>query len=309
MMKMINHLKTEKIMSRVKPKGLDYFPLNTNFVNDRLVRRVMKREGERAFGVLICVFSAIYSGEGYFVKADADFCDDLADLLPETEADKVASILRTAAEVGLFDRGLFERHDILTSATLQEQYLFIVKRRKSCEIIPEYCLLSDEKEEAEASESPVENVAETPQNVAETIENATKTAENAPSALAREKQNKTKQKKTSSLNSSSETGGTAEDDGKPSEDFLKGKKVKDLTLADINAMTPPDDHLPRNLDGLRLNLLQFRVPPSEQYAIILKSNFGVIGHPLWRGFEVLRTSHGKIRTPGRYLLSLCCRKV
>ena len=31
--------------------------------------------------------------------------------------------------------------------------------------------------------------------------------------------NKTKENKTSSLNSSSKTGGTAEDDGKPSEDF------------------------------------------------------------------------------------------
>lgn len=67
----------------------------------------------------------------------------------------------------------------------------------------------------------------------------------------------------------------------------------------------PRDGLRRNLEGLLLNLAQHRIPPQEQYAIILKSNFGIIGHPLWRGFEVLRTSHGKIRQPGRYLLSLC----
>ena len=49
--------------------------------------------------------------------------------------------------------------------------------------------------------------------------------------------------------------------------------------------------------------IQITVP--QQYAIILKSNFGVIGHPLWRGFFTLRDSHGKIKQPGHYLLSLC----
>ena len=31
-------------MGRIK-QGLDYFPLNTDFMHDRVVRRVMKREG------------------------------------------------------------------------------------------------------------------------------------------------------------------------------------------------------------------------------------------------------------------------
>lgn len=35
-------------MGRIK-QGLDYFPLNTDFMHDRVVRRVMKREGDSAF--------------------------------------------------------------------------------------------------------------------------------------------------------------------------------------------------------------------------------------------------------------------
>lgn len=31
-------------MGRIK-QGLDYFPLSTDFMHDRIVRRVMKREG------------------------------------------------------------------------------------------------------------------------------------------------------------------------------------------------------------------------------------------------------------------------
>lgn len=80
---------------------------------------------------------------------------------------------------------------------------------------------------------------------------------------------------------------------------------REWTDADVAALTPPADGMKRNYDGLLLNLRQFRIPPQEQYAIILKSNFGVIGHPLWRGFFALRDSHGKIKQPGHYLLSLC----
>ena len=74
---------------------------------------------------------------------------------------------------------------------------------------------------------------------------------------------------------------------------------------DIRRLVPPDDGVPRNYDGLLCNLRQHRIPAQEQYAIILKSGFGVIGHPVWRGFYTLRDSRGKIRQPGRYLLSLC----
>lgn len=77
------------------------------------------------------------------------------------------------------------------------------------------------------------------------------------------------------------------------------------TDADVNALQPPRDGLRRNLEGLIFNMRQYRIPPQEQYAIVLKSNFGVIGHPLWKGFFDLRQSHGKIRQPGKYLLSLC----
>ena len=80
---------------------------------------------------------------------------------------------------------------------------------------------------------------------------------------------------------------------------------KEWTTGDIDRLQPPRDGVKRNFDGLKYNLRQFEIPIREQYAIILKSNFGAIGHPMWRGFEALRTSHGKICQPGTYLLSLC----
>ena len=53
-------------MGRIK-QGLDYFPLNTDFMHDRVVRRVMKREGDSAFTILLYTLSYLYSGEGYYI--------------------------------------------------------------------------------------------------------------------------------------------------------------------------------------------------------------------------------------------------
>ena len=80
---------------------------------------------------------------------------------------------------------------------------------------------------------------------------------------------------------------------------------KEWTDEDICRMQPPSDGVNRNLDGLLFNLRQLRISPPEQRAIILKSNFGAIGHPMWKGFSTIRESCGKIRQPGRFLLSLC----
>ena len=33
-------------MSRIKKRGLDYFPISTDFIHDRIVRRIMKSEGD-----------------------------------------------------------------------------------------------------------------------------------------------------------------------------------------------------------------------------------------------------------------------
>ena len=150
-------------MGRIK-QGLDYFPLNTDFMHDRVVRRVMKREGDSAFTILLYTLSYLYSGEGYYIHVDDDFYDELSDQLFSTDNDSVRRVLRLFVEYGFFDSSLYERYGILTSADIQRQFLFITKRRSRRHISPDYCLLPDE-----------ETVHSTlPDAVAETPDTATK---------------------------------------------------------------------------------------------------------------------------------------
>ena len=116
-------------MARNKEKRTGLFPLNTDFIHDRAVRRLMKREGDSVLSILVEVLSYIYAGEGYYVCADRLFYEDLSAGLYENSSEDVERIVRLAVEYGLFDAGLFERYCILTSVEIQRQYLFSTRRR------------------------------------------------------------------------------------------------------------------------------------------------------------------------------------
>ena len=294
-------------MGRIK-QGLDYFPMSTSFMHDRIVRRVMKREGDAAFATLVETLSYIYAGKGFYIPASDEFYDELTDSLYNTDLDDVKRIIALAVECGLFDAGLFRQYGILTSADIQRQYLFITKRRSSSLIDPAYCLLEAEELASYHTSPNSKNSAEDADNktgcdVTPTADTVTSTTDSATSEAGmstlgtqnKEKHIKTNQNKINHLSDSpqGENGG-----GK----ILKSRKV--MTQEDINNLQTPPDGMQRNFEGLLENLHSYKIPPSEQYAIILKSNFGAIGHPVWKGFSSIRGSNGKIKLPGHYLLSV-----
>lgn len=354
-------------MSRIKKRGLDYFPLDIDFLQNRLVRRIMKREGDGALATLVSAFSCIYGGEGYYVLTDAFFYEDISANLYHQTAEDVKRILTLAAEYGIFDVTLFRECGVLTSAGIQRQYLFSTKRRKSSAIDSRFNLITDEQEdddagkqeetaglfpetsrsETEVSAALPEVSATLPESAMGTSQNVTLIPENVASGTHSIAQNSIAQQSIAqrsieySLLNSSPSGRTqyadresAEGDGEE-ENFLSSPATpasfaapaafavpvlsavpvssaapslhprKEWTDEDIRRMQPPPDGVNRNLDGLLFNLRQLRISPPEQRAIILKSNFGAIGHPMWKGFSTIRESCGKIRQPGRFLLSLC----
>ena len=285
-------------MGRIK-QGLDYFPLNTDFMHDRVVRRVMKRGGVSAFTILLYTLSYLYSGEGYYIHVDDDFYDELSDQLFSTDNDSVRRVLRLFVEYGFFDSSLYERYGILTSADIQRQFLFITKRRSRRHIFPDYCLLPDGKttdEQPDTVAATGENVAVSPNIATASRDTATKTA------LIKRKE---KERKENILpNPPLPKGGDEGEEGGDFSNRKPAKKKHELTQSDIDRMQAPADGHPRNLSGLLDNLRLYHIPPSEQYAIVLKSNYGEIGGKVWKGFGVIRASAGKIKLPGHYLLSV-----
>lgn len=311
-------------MCRIKKRGLDYFPIDIDFMQNRLVRRIMKREGEGSLATLFGALSCIYGGEGYYVRADELFYEDISTSLYNQTAGDVKRILTLAAEYGIFHPGLFSEFGILTSSEIQKQYLFSTKRRKSSAIEERYNLIDDAPDSftEQSTESEVENA--TPKGESVTIK-----PENVTSGTHSIAQNRIAQHRIEKpLLNSSPVGGTQNTDEisaeEEEEELVSSGGAPDVyiqttsgndkphrrewTDEDVARLQPPADGLDRNPDGLIFNLRQFHIPPQEQYVIVLKSNFGIIGHPVWKGFFDLRESHGKIRQPGRYLLSLCIKQ-
>jgi hypothetical protein len=132
-------------MAKIKKRGLDYFPMDTDFIHNRLIQRIMKREGDAAVVVLVEVLSYIYGGEGYYIYVDDLFYEDIsADLYEKTAAD-VKRIILLAVKYGIFDTALFREKQVLTSADIQSQYLFSTKRRRGSLIEAKYCVLPNAK--------------------------------------------------------------------------------------------------------------------------------------------------------------------
>ena len=131
-------------MAKIKKAGLDYFPVDTGYMQDRLMRRIMKREGDRAAVVILAAIAEAY-GNGYYVRVDELFYDDLSACFYQTSAEDVARILGLAVEYGFFDARLFREASVLTSVEIQRQYLFSTRRRKSVAIDPAYNLLTEEE--------------------------------------------------------------------------------------------------------------------------------------------------------------------
>lgn len=155
-------------MARIKKQGLDYFPIGIDFMQNRLVRRILKREGDGALAALLAAYSAIYGGNGYYVNAGDDFCADIADSLYTLDPSDVESIVALAVEYGLFDAGLYRSCGILTSAEIQRQYVHSTRSRGRSLIDPRHLLLpaadapGKEAETIPASTGPSAKSAEAP---------------------------------------------------------------------------------------------------------------------------------------------------
>lgn len=70
------------------------------------------------------------------------------------------------------------------------------------------------------------------------------------------------------------------------------------------------DGIPRNIEGLCEELKRLNISPRDQDQIIAMSNFGQIGHPVWRYVSQCIESIGKssfdkskIKIPGKYIIS------
>lgn len=162
-------------MARPIKKGLDYFPLDVFLTGS--VEDVECVYGAIGVYVIISLWKRIYAQSYYYkydgrapFKCSKEFGNQLELCFPKKNKlnyEIFDEIVRTAVELGVFDKDMFERYSILTSKTIQENYL-AAKRKDAAELIDErYLLINVPQNRVFVAKTPI-SVAKTPINT-ETI--------------------------------------------------------------------------------------------------------------------------------------------
>lgn len=177
-------------MARPIKEGLDYFPLDTSFYNNRKIRRLRKSQGAKGIGIWIVLLAMIYEGKGYYIVFDENALFDIADVCGVTES-AVQEVVNACIHFELIDRKLYEGFHILTSKGIQDQYESVCKQSKRNNNIEDRFKVNSEKTGVFSEETPV-NPEETPVN-------------SEFSTQRKEKENKEKKNKVNNISSSTST--------------------------------------------------------------------------------------------------------
>ena len=162
-------------MARPIKKGLDYFPLNTDFMNNRTIRRLKRKGGFKAIVLYMDLLCDIYANS-YFIEITDNYIFDLSDQLGLEEKD-IRSMIEIMIELGLFHERSFDKSHILTSETIQEQYAFSKSKRPDNKAVIElYKIVNDVKTEVFADETPQNDTKSAYSIVKERKENITTTS-------------------------------------------------------------------------------------------------------------------------------------
>lgn len=117
-------------MARPIKPGLDYFPFDTDFSDNKKVEALMGEFGSKGVLMMVYLLSAIYK-EGYFLQWDKLTEMQLVNKIDGMSSKLADQIVTRLIDYGTFDKELFNSAKVLTSLRIQETYLDATKRRKS----------------------------------------------------------------------------------------------------------------------------------------------------------------------------------
>ena len=134
-------------MARISKPGLDYFPLDVNFLQDRKVRRISCRHHAAGIAALTSLLCLIYKEKGYYISWNKDTLFDIAQEACCGE-EEMQAIIDDCLSVGLFDTYIYKEYGVLTSQAIQEQYhkIIIDSRRKYKLPLENFWMIKEEKE-------------------------------------------------------------------------------------------------------------------------------------------------------------------
>ena len=172
--------------------GFQYYKVDTDRYDDMRIRKLRRAHGTKGIAVYDYLLAQVYREHGCYAHCDADCLFDLTDYFDISD-NAVKEIVSFCASVGLFDKGLLMRENVLTSHAIQRRFADMCKASKRLYVeIPKEILLVTSTEIGASikhpffvkkpgflSETP-EETTETPEEIDDTLEDSRKTPKGKP---------------------------------------------------------------------------------------------------------------------------------
>lgn len=129
-------------MARPIKTGLDYFPLDVTF-NDDKVDLVQAKYGVAGFGIIIRLWQKIYRN-GYYIEWNDEKALLFALREVSVDINLVNDIINDSLRWEIFNLRLFNEFNILTSHGIQKRFVKAIERRKKIQILRRFCLIENE---------------------------------------------------------------------------------------------------------------------------------------------------------------------
>ena len=121
-------------MPRPIKQGLDYFPIDVDFFQNKKIKNLRRDKGELGLITYLNILCKIYRN-GYFFSFDdlrelsMDIAEEITNEQLRAKSSRITEIINYLIEHGILDVGLFEQ-GIISGESMQEQYVLATKAAK-----------------------------------------------------------------------------------------------------------------------------------------------------------------------------------
>ena len=250
--------------------GVLYFPIAISLLEGVATELIEARFGLKGVAAFIKLLGKIYKEEGYYLVWNKEQCMLFAHKLGnELSDEEMQEIVELLIAKDIFDRKMYEEHQVLTSVHIQKVWLEATKRRKRDLTPLPYFLMETKVPKNGKEENEVQDVLFPPENACN-------------SEQSKEKQSKEKEN-TPPLTPQGENGG----EGTEGSSF-------DIPGYAYNKNTHNLECLLLALDGLHIN------DPNDTKAILKLSDYGRLGNEVWKIIHATKWSI--VNSKGKYLI-------
>lgn len=186
-------------MARPKKDGLEYFPLDVVAGIDDEIELIEAVYGLEGFAIFIKLLQSVYKN-GYYINWTKKEQLLFTKRVNVTET-IVNEVINACLEWGLFNKKIYEEHNVLTSHGIQQRFLLAIGRRTAVEFYKEYLLLNKTevsatknlvivtKTEVNVDNNPQSKVKESKKKVKEIESSSSSSEKENPPAATKEEQN------------------------------------------------------------------------------------------------------------------------